>query len=116
MRKALVIVQFSITVILIIATLVVLKQMNYMREKSLGFNPSAVALVDVPSDSLSLERYAGLKERVLKLPGVLHASFCSASPSSDSNNMDNFSFETSKERDFQVTPNRLMKIILKLSA
>src|SRR5690606_8636713 len=53
LRKILVIVQFTITIILIISTLIVLKQMNYMRQQPLGFNPDAVAVVGIPADSLS---------------------------------------------------------------
>ncbi|RNL55705.1 ABC transporter permease [Pedobacter jejuensis] len=102
LRKVLVVVQFSITVILIIGTLVVLKQMNYMREKPLGFNPSAIAMVSVRNDSLSLLKYQILQERVSKIPGVLSTSFCRNPPSSSNNNESNFRYNGTEKANFQV--------------
>lgn len=102
LRKVLVVVQFAITIILITGTIVVLKQMNYMREKPLGFNPSAIALTYVPSDSASRLKYEILKTRVTKIPGVTSASFCSDAPSSGDNSLNNFAYNSSKDADFQV--------------
>jgi putative ABC transport system permease protein len=102
LRKVLVVVQFAITIILITGTLVILKQMKYMREKPLGFNTSAIALPDVPNDSLSVLKYDILKTRILNIPGVQAVSLCSAAPSSDDNNYNNFSYNSTKDADFQV--------------
>jgi putative ABC transport system permease protein len=102
LRKILVVVQFAITVILITGTLVILKQMTYLREKPLGFNPSAIALAYVPSDSASRLKHEILKTRITNLPGVISASFCSAAPSSGDNSLNNFAYNSSKDADFQV--------------
>lgn len=102
LRKILVIVQFAITIILITGTLVILKQMKYMREKPLGFNSSAIAKVSVPWDSLSVLKFNILKSRILKEPGVISASLCSEAPSSSNNSQSTFSFNSSKIADFQV--------------
>lgn len=102
LRKVLVVVQFAITIILITGTLVILKQMKYMREKPLGFNSSAIAKIAVPWDSLSVLKFDILKVRILKEPGVLSASLCSEAPSSINNSMSSFSFDGSKDADFQV--------------
>lgn len=102
LRRILVVLQFAITIILLIGTLVVLKQMKFMREKPLGFNPTAVALADMPSDSLSLLRFNVFKTRVLAIPGVRMASYCSHAPSSSDNSLSNFTYERSEDADFQV--------------
>ncbi|QPH39504.1 ABC transporter permease [Pedobacter endophyticus] len=102
LRKILVVVQFAITVVLIIGTLVVLRQMNYMREKPLGFNPLAVAMVSVPADSSSQLKYQILQERINKIPGVLTTSFCTNAPSSTNNNESNFSYDGTVDANFQV--------------
>lgn len=102
LRKILVVVQFAITIILIIGTLVVLRQMNYMREKPLGFIPTAVALIDVPSDSIAITRYHSLQDRISKIPGVITTSYCSAAPSSDFNNESNFRYNGTALANFQV--------------
>ena len=102
LRKILVVLQFAITIILITGTLVVLKQMQFMREKPLGFNASAIALPSIPGDSLSILKHDILKARILRIPGVLSASFCSAAPSSGDNNLTNFAYNSSKDEDFQI--------------
>ena len=82
LRRFLVVFQFAIAQFLVIGTLVVVKQVNYFRTVPLGFDKNAVAIVDVPNDSLSLRKQAYLKQLVLQEPGVINASLCSAAPSS----------------------------------
>lgn len=101
-RKVLVVVQFSITVILIIGTLVILQQMNYIRKKPLGFNANAVAMVYAPGDSLSKMKYETFKTRVLKIPGVKALSFCQIAPLSGDVSETNFSYNGKANEDFQV--------------
>jgi len=102
LRKTLVVVQFAITSILIVSTLVVIKQMSYIRNKPLGFDTKAVALMYVPGDSLSRLKYNTMKEQILAKNGVKSVSFCSAAPSADNNNETSFSYNSSKNADFQV--------------
>ena len=102
LRKILVVLQFTITVILIIGTLVVLRQMKYTREKPLGFNPSAIAMVSVRNDSLSLLKFQILQDRISKIPGILHTSFCRDAPSSSNNNESNFRYNSTEKANFQV--------------
>ncbi|KQC01680.1 ABC transporter permease [Pedobacter sp. Hv1] len=102
LRKTLVVVQFAITAILIVSTLVVIKQMSYIRDKSLGFDTKAIALISVPTDSLSKLKYNGFREEILKKSGVNRVSFCNEAPSSRNNNETNFSYNSSKDADFQV--------------
>ncbi|HMI03435.1 MAG TPA: ABC transporter permease [Pedobacter sp.] len=103
LRKALVVIQFAITAILIIGTLVVINQMTFMRSQSLGFNTNAIALIDVPSDSLSQLKFNTLKEKLLHIDGVKGASFCNAAPSSTNNNTSSFKYNNTKDQDFQLS-------------
>jgi putative ABC transport system permease protein len=102
LRRILIIFQFSITIILIIATLVVLKQMNYLRQKPLGYNPEAVSFVSMPSDSLDVLKQENFRSRIMSLPGVLNVSFCSISPSSNDISERNFSINGIKNKDFSI--------------
>ncbi len=102
LRKTLVVVQFAITAILIVSTLVVIKQMSYIRDKSLGFDTKAIALINVPTDSLSKLKYNSFRDEILKKTGVNRVSFCSEAPSSGNNSETNFSYNSSKDADFQV--------------
>jgi putative ABC transport system permease protein len=102
LRKILLVLQFTITSVLIISTLVVLKQMSYMREKPLGFNPNAVAVVSLPSDSLSQLKHQNFKARLTSIPGIQLASFCDVSPTSNNVSESDFSINGTKNKDFQV--------------
>jgi putative ABC transport system permease protein len=102
LRKILVVVQFAITIILIIGTLVVLRQMDYLRKKPLGFEPTAVAVVNLPGDSLSRIKYSSFKEQLLHLNGVQSVSFCQDAPSSYNVAENSFSYGGKENKDFQI--------------
>ncbi|RZL45093.1 MAG: FtsX-like permease family protein [Pedobacter sp.] len=102
LRKTLVVVQFAITAILIVSTLVVIKQMSFIRDKSLGFDTEAIAMVNLPSDSLSQLKFNGFKERLLGINGIKSISFNAGAPSSGNNNETSFTYNSSKSADFQA--------------
>ncbi|MEJ7558237.1 MAG: ABC transporter permease [Pedobacter sp.] len=102
LRKTLVVVQFAITAILIIGTLVVMNQMSFMRSKSLGFDSTSIAVVQMPADSLSMVKFNTLKDLLLKNSSIKSASFCQTPPSSYNNSETSFSFNGSKDLDFQA--------------
>ncbi|MHA4896124.1 ABC transporter permease [Pedobacter sp. PWIIR3] len=106
LRKVLVVVQFSITIILIIGTLVIMRQMEYMRKKPLGFNTNALAMIDIPGDSLAKTKLSIFKERALQIPGVLGLSYCQTSPLSEDVNSTDFTFNNVKNHDFEVRTSR----------
>ncbi|RZK43143.1 MAG: FtsX-like permease family protein [Pedobacter sp.] len=114
LRKVLVVVQFAISIILIISTIVVVGQMEFMQNKSLGFDPHNVAMVGMPNDSLSRTRHQGFKERLLKIPGVKMASFCQDAPSSENINSTDFSFNGIKNDDFELRSLRVDENYFKL--
>lgn len=63
-RSSLVVFQFSISIILIIATMVVFKQLDYIQNKEIGFNKEQIITVD---DIFALqENRQAFKEEVLK--------------------------------------------------
>lgn len=94
LRRGLVVLQFVIAQLLIIGTLVVIKQMTLYRNRPMGFDRKAIALVGLPSDSVGVGRYLYFKEKVSHLPGVLSATLADSPPSTeDSWNTDVF-FDT----------------------
>jgi putative ABC transport system permease protein len=102
LRKALVVVQFAITAILIVSTLVVMKQMSYIRDKSMGYDTKAIAMIEMPQDSLSLLKFATLAAQLSKVPGIKAMSFNSAAPTASNNNETSFSYNSAKNADFQL--------------
>jgi len=63
-RKVLVVIQFSISIILIVATTIVYRQLKYMQNKDLGFNKDSVIVMKYPP-ALN-KRYIALKYDLLK--------------------------------------------------
>jgi len=102
LRKILVIVQFSITVVLIIGTLVIVRQMEYVQKKSLGFNPDAVAMVGIMNDSIGRTKFDSFRTQVLQIPGVESLSFCQTPPLSNDVNATDFSYNGKKNKDFEL--------------
>ncbi|MBS1729343.1 MAG: ABC transporter permease [Bacteroidetes bacterium] len=51
-RQALVVVQFSISVFLIIGTIIIIKQMSYVKSKQLGYNKEQVVIVRIDNNDI----------------------------------------------------------------
>ncbi|HLX67556.1 MAG TPA: ABC transporter permease, partial [Puia sp.] len=76
LRKSLVVTQFTIATGLIIGTLVVYNQLNFMRSQDLGFDKNQKLIVDTQGDSTKLV----FKEEVGRLPGVLSTAMAGSVP------------------------------------
>ncbi|MEP1097548.1 MAG: ABC transporter permease [Cyclobacteriaceae bacterium] len=77
LRSGLVMVQMSVTVILLFGILTISNQLDFMRTKKLGFEKEQIVLLDVAGTSLSEirqnfkeEQYQKFKSRVLQIPEV----------------------------------------------
>ncbi len=91
LRKALVVLQFVIAQALIVGTIVVINQMEFIRKKDLGFQPALVYDVfGISSDSSSLARLETFKRKLLEIPAIEMVSFASDVPSSGNNWSSNF--------------------------
>jgi putative ABC transport system permease protein len=71
-----VIFQFTISIILIIGTVIVYTQLNYMRSQDLGFNKDQTMVIDTNQD----KNKDAFKESLSSVPGVLSTSFSSTVP------------------------------------
>jgi ABC-type antimicrobial peptide transport system permease subunit len=77
-RRTLVIVQFTLSIILIICTTVIYKQITFMQNKKLGINRENV--LRLPIEGLKDGKYASVKAELLKLPKVLSVTAASHWP------------------------------------
>jgi putative ABC transport system permease protein len=73
-RKTLVVFQFTITIALVASILIITQQMNYIKNRSLGFNGSAVIQVDFNGDNNVAQQYASIKNELLKSPYIVSVS------------------------------------------
>ena len=94
-RKGLVMIQFVIAQLLMIGTLVAVRQMAFIRDADLGFDQEAVYMVQVPADDSLTQRMDVFKQQLLQLPNVQSASMASDVPSSGSKWASNFYFDDS---------------------
>jgi putative ABC transport system permease protein len=72
LRRSLIVVQFSISLFLIITTIVILRQISFIRNRDLGFDRDHVLVL--PIDYTMLNRYPALKTAVSQLPGTIDVS------------------------------------------
>ncbi|MFD2872494.1 ABC transporter permease [Mucilaginibacter ximonensis] len=97
LRRVLVVTQFAISQLLIIGTIVAVRQMNFVNAADLGFNKDALLIIPGSTDSVSIQKIEGFKARLLQIPGVKDVSFMADQPSSQNNWTTNFSFDGSSE-------------------
>lgn len=76
LRKILVIIQFSVSTVLIVATIVVMQQTSFMQRKDRGYNPEKVVTVYF-NDDISYEKIEDFRTRLLGLPQVVAAGIAS---------------------------------------
>ncbi len=79
-RKGLVVLQFTISVILIICSLVVYTQMSFLQQHDLGFHHAQTMVINFEGDRNVRERLPLIEERMRQLPGVIQVSASSNVP------------------------------------
>ena len=77
-RRTLIVIQFSISVFLIIYTMIMVQQMQFMQQKNLGFQKEQ--MIALPVDSKMRDQYEVLKESLAALPGVKAVSGANETP------------------------------------
>ena len=68
LSKSLIVVQFSISIFLIIYTVIILQQMNFMQTKKLGYDKEHVVVL--PIGGKMKNDFQNIKEAIEKVPGV----------------------------------------------
>ena len=97
LRNSLVVFQFMISVMLLIGTGVIYKQLNYIQTKKLGFNKEQVLIV---KNAYALDHQSHtFKEEILKLPNVENATVSSYLPTPSSRSDNSFFPEGQLQQD-----------------
>jgi putative ABC transport system permease protein len=97
LRKSLVVFQFTISIVLIVGTIVVYTQLNYMRNQDLGFNKDQTMIIETNFD----KNKDVFKQSLSSIPGVIAASFSSSVPGGGNNSA--YSKMENKAGDIQKT-------------
>jgi len=102
MRKVLVVFQFTVAQTLIIGTLIVVSQMNFFQNASMGFDKDAIVMVPLPNDSARLFKADALKTQLLLQAGIKDVSISSFSPMDQASWGGDFKFDNAvKKADFE---------------
>ncbi len=78
-RQGLVVLQFSLSIAMIIATLVVYNQLNYINSKEIGFNKDGLLVIDINNSNVRRD-FEAMKVEFGKIPGVSGVSVSSRVP------------------------------------
>ncbi|AQG79419.1 ABC transporter permease [Spirosoma montaniterrae] len=101
-RQSLIVFQFATALVLIISTVINLRQMNYLSRMDTGFSKEGV--FNFGMDTEYRTRNATLRNELLRVPGVSAVTFSSDVPSSDSRWQSTFAFANlSKDEDFTAS-------------
>lgn len=77
-RKALVVFQFSLSIILILGMIVVYRQIDFIHNKNLGF--AREDLLYIPLEGELAKNYPTFKQELLKQPGIKNVTSAASSP------------------------------------
>jgi len=70
LRKALVVAQFTVSLILLIGTLIISDQLDFMRSKNMGFDKDQVIMIPVGGVTTMVNDYAVLKNKLMQAPEI----------------------------------------------
>ena len=102
LRRGLVVLQFAISQVLIIGTIIAVSQMKFVQQADLGFNKEALMIISSNSDSIITAHQPAFKEKLLQIPGIQSVSFSSDVPSSDNNWATNFAYDHKDDETFSL--------------
>lgn len=97
LRRVLVVFQFAVSILLIIGTMIMYRQISYMLNKDVGFNKEQLIVIN-RADALGT-KMKSFKEIVKNIPGVVNISSSTAVPGR-SNNNNGYRIEGRKDETF----------------
>ncbi|AMP97950.1 hypothetical protein AY601_1018 [Pedobacter cryoconitis] len=105
LRQVLVVTQFSFAIMLIIATMVIYKQMQFIKDKPVGYNINLMA--EMPQDGELYSKFELFKAQVLKTGAVTAVNQSSQSMISVGNWFYGFEWTGMEEKGKEIVFNRL---------
>jgi putative ABC transport system permease protein len=85
-RRGLVVFQFVLSMLMIVGTVVIYQQLQYIQTKNLGFNREN--LIRIPGEGELADKYTKFKEELLQMPGIQSVSHIQTSPVKNGNTTD----------------------------
>jgi putative ABC transport system permease protein len=102
LRRVLVVFQFSVSILLIVGTIVMYRQINYMLHKDVGFNKEQLIVIN-RAHALGT-KMKSFKDAVKEIPGVVNIASSTAVPNR-TNNTNGYRLEGRKDESFLMVTN-----------
>ena len=96
LRRSLVVLQFSISMIMLICTWIVYSQLSYLRKKDVGFNKEQVMTVTVNTGEDERGKIFAMNNEFRSLPNIQQVGAGSSYPGGPNVNLNLFTVETNK--------------------
>ncbi|HEX2967928.1 MAG TPA: ABC transporter permease [Bacteroidales bacterium] len=100
LRRVLVIFQFSVSILLIIGTMLMYRQINYMLNKDVGFDKKNLIVIE-RAHAIG-GKMQSFKNEIKQIPGVVNISSSTAVPGNNNNN-NGYGIEGRSEESFLMT-------------
>ena len=94
LAKTMIVLQFTISLVLIIGTAIVARQMDLFKNADLGFDQESIVTVPIPTQDT--DKLRQLQVQLTRLPEIRDVSFSFNSPSAESNFMGELAYQTSE--------------------
>jgi len=103
LRKMLVVLQFSISIFLLIGTAGIYKQIQYMLNTDPGFDKSDILVVSYPASAKgSVDKYPVLKNQFMSIPGVENVSGAYSLPGANNKESQSFKLKGQTKEEGQT--------------
>jgi putative ABC transport system permease protein len=102
MRRILVVFQFAVSILLIVCTFIMYRQIKYMLNKDVGFNKEQLIVIN-RAGALG-KSVKSFKQAVREIPGVINLTSSTAVPGRNNNN-NGYMLEGRKDESFLMTTN-----------
>jgi putative ABC transport system permease protein len=79
LRRGLVVFQFALTIVMIVSTLVIGEQLNFVQQRDLGFDKSQLVVIDINSGRVR-QNFEAMKHELASIPGVVSVGVSSRVP------------------------------------
>ncbi len=94
LRRSLVVLQFSISMVMLICTWVVYSQLNYLRKKDVGFDKEQVMMITVNTGQDERGKINSMNNEIRKMPGIKSVGAANNYPGSPNINLNLFTVST----------------------
>jgi putative ABC transport system permease protein len=100
-RKGLVVLQFTVSIVLIISTIIIFQQLNHVKSRNLGFNKDNLIEMDMRGDMA--KHFDVIQQELINTGMVQHVALSDHPTIYDGNNTDNLSWQGKKPGSRMIT-------------